>query len=166
VRKKLAAWIANDPTAKLQDFIQIDTADCHDRATKTIPQKWGVVQKPLVGADRLVTKATELLEKATFKGAPIVSLKAEAKWGGATRSRFGGFHYVLVIATGRSAENRAFCVVYDPDVTATDRSNKAWAKCGQGVDKTQPASSAVIDKMILGKENKLGALVRYYYECA
>lgn len=163
LRDKLKEWIAKDSTATLEDFIQVDTADCHDRAIVTIPKRWGVLQKPLEGGEKVVTRATELLAQPSFKPT-IVSLKAGAKWGGATCSKFTGFHYVLVIATGTSAKGR-FCVVYDPDVTATERSGKAWAKCCQGVDKKKPASAAVIQKMILGKDNKLGALVRYYYEC-
>jgi hypothetical protein len=165
LREKLAKWTGNP--MNLQDFIQVGTADCHDRAIITIPAKWGVLQTSLKISDlqpgeTLVTRTAIELAKPSFKP-KIIAFCSDAKWGGATSTVFSGFHYVLFLATGADSDKKAFCVVYDPDVTATDKSTKAWASCSTGVDKTKPANAAVLKTMVLGDGANLGALVRYHY---
>ena len=88
---------------------------------------------------------------------------------GATESRFTDTrHHVLLIGTGADIHNRPFCVVYDPDVTATQKSQQAWAACrGPKVDVNARASDTVVNQMVLGAGTELGGLVRYFYpDCA
>jgi hypothetical protein len=166
LRSKLTDWTSDkSKSMTLNDFIQVDTADCYNRATVTIPNKWGVLQTPLTftdSASTLVDGATDLLNQKTFKPR-LVSLQTPAKWGGADCSIFTGFHYILLIAAGADSDGKKFCVVYDPDVTATAKSKTAWENCKSGADKQKAAAAAVIQKMVLGENNELGALVRYFY---
>lgn len=146
-----------------------------------IPAKWGVLgtnldfdSKPL----KDVMAAADALSKPAFDGrSKILSLKTQAKWGGAEQTKFSGFHYVLVIAAGADTNKKKFWVVYDPDVTATTKSDTAWKSLWKSseeeadkekpsftdADKGKAASAAAIEKMVLGEKGDLGALVRYYY---
>ena len=70
-----------------------------------------------------------------------------------------GFHWLLLIECGQT-----FCVVYDPDVTATKESWAAWEACTKNVPLDEkPAKREVLETMILGKNGNLGPLIRYYH---
>jgi hypothetical protein len=180
LREKLRGWIAGGAT--LNDLVQIDTNDCYDRATKLIPDKWNVTQTTLnvqntQDESELLLRLEAQLAKPSFKpGGKVVVLNTRAGWGGAATSRFTGFHYVVIIAVGRDSRNGRFCVVYDPDVTATQRAKDKWGSCGQAADRKSPASEAIARCMVLGGQDgssgissdsddkHLGALIRYVYE--
>jgi hypothetical protein len=101
-----------------------------------------------------VTTVSNQLARKAFKE-QVVALKVNGRWGDPGKSRFppNGFHHLLAIATG-GGSGEQFCVVYDPDVSATERSNAEWEAC-KASDK-----GAIIERMILGKDGQLGALVR------
>jgi hypothetical protein len=79
------------------------------------------------------------------------------------------FHWVLLIH--HEPKGKQYCVVYDPDVTATPDAKGMWTKCNdelQGADLATVNSgsaqfSSVVQKMILGGGSSLGPLIRYYY---
>jgi hypothetical protein len=173
VRATLEKWMKATASLERTEFIKlfIQTSDggCYQRA-QDIAKACDLLKKPLdiyesegktasiqPPKDKgLVQRVKEALATG-WKADRVVVLKVNAKWGGAGSSIFKGFHYVLVIATGGEAEKR-FCVVYDPDVTATERASAKWSSC-QKSDK-----DTIIREMILGKDRELGALVRYVYE--
>ncbi len=165
VREKLDAWCKKSGDLTLNDVVQWHTADCFYRATEYLKNKWGVLVTLLNFTEGpVMSRARSALDAKSFKP-KIVAVKADGFFAGAT-SKFKGFHYVLIIATGRDSKGREFCVVYDPDVSATPKSSGAWDKCtsGKKLATDTAADDATLKTMLLGENNELGALIRYYYE--
>jgi hypothetical protein len=163
IREKLKTWTAN-PEMQIQHFIQAKDggADCFSRATEYIPKYWNVVKVGPVQALQgdLFTTAQKEFEKQPAYGNKlrvVVIRVSEPGFAGSSGSRFGTFHFLLVIAA-----LHGYCVLYDPDVTATEWSRDAWAQFSGGIKLNEPASKGLIDTMVLGNGRRLGALVRYY----
>lgn len=173
VRATLQKWMkataSLERTAFIKLFIQTSDAGCFQRA-EDIAKACDLLKKPIdIYEAESKTASTQppkdkgLVQRVQdalatgWKPDRVVVLKTNARWGGADCSLFKGFHYVLVIATGGEAGKR-FCVVYDPDVMATERSKAKWTTCQTS------SKDTIIEEMILGKGKELGALVRYVYE--
>ncbi|AYG85066.1 hypothetical protein DWB77_07282 [Streptomyces hundungensis] len=83
-----------------------------------------------------------------------------------------GFHVIVLLATGQEQDGRRFVLGFDPDVSATAESRKAWVPFALGgagtVAKVSAFSDArctqVIKAMVLGdQQDGFGPLVRKYY---
>ncbi|MBT1064484.1 hypothetical protein KJY73_12920 [Bowmanella sp. Y26] len=149
---------------QLTHCIQWKTADCHDRALKFIPHYWDVraTEIEIRRGENLTQSAAASLAKKAFKEKVLV-YKTDGKFAGAT-SKFTGFHYVILLATGGDLKGRGFCVVFDPDVSATEKSREAWASCSKDADlDATKADERILKRMILGEGKDLGPLVRYFY---
>lgn len=133
----------------LWDCIQFPDglSDCHARAATYIPGAWGVATPSKVVAwDKLELKGIPIdahqaaaSKLGTGEKPKIVALQVAAGWGGATTSRFGGFHWLLVVAVGETPSGRRFSVIFDPDVSATKESLTAWALCKEQLAGLGPA---------------------------
>ena len=111
-------------------------------------------------------RATGRFSKTDFKNRDMVyALETNVGFAGASCSRFKtGMHCVVLVASGIDHKGKKFCVVFDPDVTATEKSRDKWLNLPPNVkDQDQPADDSVIETMILGEGDHLGPLVRYYY---
>ena len=179
LRQILQQCIGKTPDAKLQDFIQVELAygggnDCSARASSYIPDAWGVrtsLWKTIAPINTFMSRVDKFVNQKMpgDDRQRFVDLQVGPKWGGADDSRFtASLHHVLLIGTGKDIDGKNFCVVYDPDVTATPRSQQAWAACrGLQVNVKAAASTDVVKQMVLGENNNLGGLVRYFYpDCA
>ncbi|MGW1463566.1 hypothetical protein ACWCPT_04315 [Streptomyces sp. NPDC002308] len=83
-----------------------------------------------------------------------------------------GFHVIVLLATGQEPDGSPFFLGFDPDVSATTESRRAWGPVALGGKGTVAKVSAftdakcteVIKNMILGTSpDGFGPLVRKYY---
>jgi hypothetical protein len=166
LRAKLKTWFSREGVT-LGDCIQWKTADCQGRAQLLIPKKCNLlattINQGLSGSDLIAEVATKL-STAAFDGRSKIGVyETNGRFAGAT-SKFTGFHYVLLVHADRDIKGRSFCVVFDPDVSATEKSRTAWANgTGTVLPDASKADQTLVDTMILGSGNDLGPLVRYYY---
>ncbi|OED42103.1 hypothetical protein AB833_08050 [Chromatiales bacterium (ex Bugula neritina AB1)] len=168
LKEKLKRLAEKD--VKLADCIQWKGADCYNRAMNKIPKLGFTCSKPIDLTGKFTIETTfhtisEYVSKTPgFKGPRLSVLKSNAKWGGAEKSKFTGFHYSLVVDTG-SVSGKRFLVIYDPDVTATAKSQAAWKSATKGTipdDKTA-VNPEIVKKMILGEGDEMGPLIRFHY---
>jgi hypothetical protein len=177
-RTKLQRWLAaglaahqplNGKPARraspmtLLHCVQLDDSQCHNRATDWIPGYWDTKKllMPKVEDDQLVDSASGKFGATIPDRMCCVQYKGGLLKGETTRFE-QSFHWVLVIGHGTDTQGTKFLVVLDPDVTATPRSRKKWTACSAGADFAAPPTQAILDEMFLGRNNKLGGLVRYY----
>lgn len=161
IREKLSRWVTTSPEMTIADFVQYDGAGCHARAHTSIPQRWDVA--PLVvtcktpDAD-FVAFVKSKLEAKTLKPRVCTYQYFTGNPMAGPASTFG-MHWVLLIGTGTDSHGRDFLILFDPDVNSTERSKKKWASC----DKFAGVNDTLLERLVCGKNNKLGGLIRYFY---
>jgi hypothetical protein len=173
-RQKLEKWLRSDEqTLTIFKVIQPDGGSCYGRANDFVPKAFGVSPYAMSTDSRgnvSLNAVKGILERKAKEGKPaIINLAATGQFAGATTSVFGNLgHYLLLLEVGSVIIGNVatqFGVVFDPDVSATPASRKAWGACD--VTKSDyekaPANWKVIETMILGTGNSLGPLIRYYY---
>lgn len=151
------------------DCFQWNDSGCHARITETLPKKCGF-SKTVKSLDATSFKLDTVLASVggeNFKKEPkVVALRTTGQFAGADSAKFGkGFHYVMLVASGKDHEGKTFCVVFDADVSCTPAAIQAWRECTGGVNPDPDATptQAMLDKMIFGADGELGPLIRYYY---
>lgn len=151
------------------DCFQWNDSGCHGRIVETLPKKCGF-SKTVKSLDTASFKLDTVLASVggtNFKKEPkVVALRTTGRFAGADSAKFGGgFHYVMLIASGEDLKGKPFCVVFDADVSSTQAAIQAWRECTGGVNPEPDATptQAMLDKMIFGAGGQLGPLIRYYY---
>ena len=175
VRESLKTWLLREGMS-LHNCIQwfstaFPSSSCYERATATLPKKCGlgVTVKALKKTSFSLTTVSASVGGKNFRKEPkVVALETTGQFAGASSGNFkGGTHWVLLIHY--QALPKPFCVVYDPDVSATSQAVTAWDECKKLGDVEKEiafggtAFEKIVTKMILGEGTELGPLIRYYY---
>lgn len=175
LRDMLSSWLSEE-SLSLKDCIQIEgSKDCYPRSHDWFPKKCNLCvtdKKPFKPAEFVSTDVCRSIGGTDFKKRPkVVALQTDGTFAGSTSVFKDNFHWVLLIH--HEPKGKPYCVVYDPDVTATPKAKAMWNKCRDEhelkeadlatVNSGSEKFSSVVQKMILGDDNGLGPLIRYYY---
>jgi hypothetical protein len=165
LREKVEGWMKTAVDKPLYASIQYGKdSSCHLRAQELIPKAWGIRASEFAYADgpEFIQAAADKLARATANLTLLVQYRGDVGIKGPTTT-FAN-HVALIVAAGKTTTNHWYCVVYDPDVDATQQSKDAWAVHSQGLSLTQDLKAkGVLEKMVLGEAGGLGPLFRYYY---
>ncbi len=180
LRKKVVVWVER-PITDLNDCLQWGTSNCHTRALTLLPLAWNVSSRhlDLTTSTFAAVKGTidAVFDKPPGFKVVIFALRVRHGFAGASGGTFNSpgnpacTHTVLLVHRGTDDQRRQFYVIFDPDVTATQKSRDAWEKyktllsSSGGALKTLGDPYPVLVDMVLGgaEHPGLGPLFRYFY---